>query len=52
MIIVAGIGASLFARELGGVDLTQELGDAADALPAFAVREIALRDRVFSDTRR
>jgi probable H4MPT-linked C1 transfer pathway protein len=47
-IIVAGIGASLFERELGGVDLTQELGEAADALPAFAVKEIALRDRVFS----
>ncbi len=47
-IIVAGIGAPLFARELGGVDLTGELGAAADALPAFAVREIALRDRIFS----
>ncbi|MDD4138488.1 MAG: hydantoinase/oxoprolinase family protein, partial [Methanoregula sp.] len=47
-IIVAGIGAPLFARELGGEDLTRELGDAADALPAFAVKEIALRDRVFS----
>jgi hypothetical protein len=40
-IIVAGIGAPLFARELGGTDLTGELGQAADALPAFAVREIA-----------
>ncbi|MGA2121478.1 MAG: hydantoinase/oxoprolinase family protein [Methanoregula sp.] len=47
-IIVAGIGAPLFTRELGGVDLARELGPAADALPAFAVREIALRDRVFS----
>ncbi len=47
-IIVAGTGAPLFARELGGVDLAGELGDAADALPAFAVREIALRDRIFS----
>ncbi|HSQ94244.1 MAG TPA: hydantoinase/oxoprolinase family protein [Methanoregula sp.] len=40
-IIVAGIGAPLFAQELGGTDLTGELGQAADALPAFAVREIA-----------
>jgi probable H4MPT-linked C1 transfer pathway protein len=40
-IIVAGIGAPLFAQELGGMDLTGELGQAADALPAFAVREIA-----------
>jgi hypothetical protein len=42
-IIVAGIGASLFSRELGGTDLTCELGPAADALPAFAVREVAKR---------
>jgi probable H4MPT-linked C1 transfer pathway protein len=40
-IIVAGIGAPLFSRELGGTDLTRELGPAADALPAFAVREVA-----------
>lgn len=40
-IIVAGIGASLFSRELGGRDLNRELGPAADALPAFAVREVA-----------
>jgi probable H4MPT-linked C1 transfer pathway protein len=40
-IIVAGIGALLFSRELGGTDLTRELGSAADALPAFAVRELA-----------
>jgi hypothetical protein len=43
-IIVAGIGAPLFSRELGGTDLTRELGPAADALPAFAVREVA-KDR-------
>jgi len=47
-ILIAGTGAPLFERELGGVDLIQELGEAADALPAFAVKEIALRDRVFS----
>jgi hypothetical protein len=47
-IVIAGIGAPLFARELGGIDLTRELGDVADALPAFAVKEIALGDRGFS----
>jgi (4-(4-[2-(gamma-L-glutamylamino)ethyl]phenoxymethyl)furan-2-yl)methanamine synthase len=46
-IIVAGIGAPLFARELGGVDLTTELGPAADALPALAVREVALGRKIF-----
>jgi (4-(4-[2-(gamma-L-glutamylamino)ethyl]phenoxymethyl)furan-2-yl)methanamine synthase len=46
-IIVAGIGAPLFARELNGLDLRQELGPASEALPAFAVREIAMRDRGF-----
>jgi probable H4MPT-linked C1 transfer pathway protein len=39
-IIIAGIGAPLFSRELGGTDLTCELGPAADALPACAVREL------------
>jgi hypothetical protein len=39
-IIVAGTGAPLFSRELGGKDLNLELGSAADALPAFAVREV------------
>ena len=42
-VIVAGIGAGLFTRECGGIDLTQALGPAADALPAHAVRELALR---------
>jgi len=41
-IIVAGIGAPVFAGELGGIDLNQELGPVADALPAYAVRELAL----------
>jgi probable H4MPT-linked C1 transfer pathway protein len=40
-IIVAGIGTPLFSRELGGTDLARELGPVADALPAFAVRELA-----------
>jgi probable H4MPT-linked C1 transfer pathway protein len=42
-VITAGIGANLFARELGGVTLDGEIGEAADALPAYAVREVALR---------
>jgi len=43
-VIVAGIGAQIFAREIGGLDLTEELGPVADALPAYAVREIAMRE--------
>jgi probable H4MPT-linked C1 transfer pathway protein len=46
-IIVAGIGASLFAQELGGMDLNTILGPVAGTLPAFAVREIAMRDGSF-----
>ena len=46
-IIVAGIGAPLFARELDGTDLNGVLGPVADALPAFAVREIAKRGGYF-----
>jgi probable H4MPT-linked C1 transfer pathway protein len=42
-IIVGGIGAHLFSHELDGIDLTKELGPYADALPAFSVREVALR---------
>jgi (4-(4-[2-(gamma-L-glutamylamino)ethyl]phenoxymethyl)furan-2-yl)methanamine synthase len=42
-IIIAGTGAPLFSRELGGTDLNSELGSAADALPAFAVREVGKR---------
>ena len=42
-ILVAGIGAPLFSRELGATDLTQILGAAADALPALAVKQVALR---------
>jgi probable H4MPT-linked C1 transfer pathway protein len=44
-LIVAGIGAPLFARECGGTLLSEELGEAAGALPAYAVREVALRER-------
>lgn len=44
-IIVGGIGSRLFSGELGGTDLTGELGSYADALPAFSVREVALRGK-------
>ena len=46
-VVMAGTGSSLFAQELGGIDLSEELGDAADALPAFSVREVALRSQGF-----
>ncbi len=48
-ILVAGIGAPLFARELNGTDLSAALGPDADALPAFAARElgIAMADLVW-----
>jgi probable H4MPT-linked C1 transfer pathway protein len=42
-ILVGGIGSHLFSRELDGTDLTKELGSFAEALPAFSVREVALR---------
>ena len=42
-VITAGIGSALFARELDGTDLSGVLGAAADALPAFSVREVAGR---------
>jgi hypothetical protein len=42
-ILVAGIGSHIFARELGGIDLTRELGRVGDALPAYAVRELLAR---------
>lgn len=44
-VLTAGIGASLAADMLGGTSLEEELGDRADALPAWAVREVALRNR-------
>jgi probable H4MPT-linked C1 transfer pathway protein len=42
-ILCAGVGAPLISRILGGRDLSRELGRGADALPAYAVREVALR---------
>ncbi len=44
-IIIAGIGSRIFSDELGGTDLTKILGPVADALPAHAVREVALRSK-------
>ncbi|NLA37802.1 MAG: H4MPT-linked C1 transfer pathway protein [Methanomicrobiales archaeon] len=44
-VITAGMGADLFARELDGMALNRELGAVSDALPAYAVREVALRHR-------
>jgi probable H4MPT-linked C1 transfer pathway protein len=43
-ILAGGIGARLFSRELDATDLTETLGSCADALPAFSVREVALRE--------
>jgi len=43
-VVTAGIGATLFAKELGGIDLAEKIGTAADALPAYAVRELVVRD--------
>jgi probable H4MPT-linked C1 transfer pathway protein len=43
-LLFAGIGAPFLSRLLGGHNLRQDLGHAADALPAFAVREVAVRN--------
>jgi len=48
-IIVAGIGSGIFSLELKGIDLTKILGPVADALPAHAVRELALSTPEFAD---
>jgi hypothetical protein len=42
-VIASGIGSPLLARELPAADLRESLGPLADALPAHAVREVALR---------
>ncbi|MDD1673239.1 MAG: H4MPT-linked C1 transfer pathway protein [Methanomicrobiales archaeon] len=42
-IVCAGTGGKLFAPLLWGIDLYKDLGDVAGALPAYAVREVALR---------
>ena len=43
-VLVAGIGAPTFAPLLGADDLSARLGPLADALPAHAVRELALEE--------
>ncbi|QSZ66620.1 H4MPT-linked C1 transfer pathway protein [Methanofollis aquaemaris] len=45
-VICGGIGSSLFAGMLSGVDLNRELRGLADALPAYAVLEVAGRDGI------
>jgi len=42
-VIASGIGSGLLAQELPAADLREPLGPVADALPAHAVREVALR---------
>jgi (4-(4-[2-(gamma-L-glutamylamino)ethyl]phenoxymethyl)furan-2-yl)methanamine synthase len=46
-VLYAGIGDPLFSGVFGGESLSATLGAGADALPAYAVREVALRDRIF-----
>ncbi len=41
-VVVAGIGAPIFAPILGAEDLSASLGPLADALPAHAVRQLTL----------
>ena len=45
-VIFAGIGSGLIAKKYGGTNLSGALGPVVDALPAFAVREVALRDSI------
>ncbi len=42
-VFTAGIGSSLLARSCGWTDLRERIGSAVDALPAFSIREVALR---------
>jgi probable H4MPT-linked C1 transfer pathway protein len=43
-IIFAGVGARVLAGSLEGCLLADRIGEMADALPAYAVREVALRN--------
>jgi probable H4MPT-linked C1 transfer pathway protein len=45
-VIFAGIGSGLIAKKFGGTNLSGALGPVVDALPAFAVREVAVRDSI------
>lgn len=42
--VVGGIGSKIFAPLINGIDLTAELRIPADALPAYAVRELVMKD--------
>ena len=42
-VITAGTGSRLIAGISGGLDLRDVLGDVVDALPAYAVKEVAQR---------
>jgi probable H4MPT-linked C1 transfer pathway protein len=43
-VVCAGIGSGVFAETLKGTDLNRDLGGMADALPAYAVLEVAQRN--------
>lgn len=43
-LLAGGIGSRLLRSTLGGTDLFDEIGHFADALPAYAVREVAERN--------
>lgn len=45
-VIFAGVGSGLIAKKYGGTNLSGALGPVVDALPAFAVREVAIRDSI------
>jgi len=45
-VITAGIGSTLLAQTFGWKDLRGTLGESVDALPAFAVREVAIRSGI------
>jgi probable H4MPT-linked C1 transfer pathway protein len=45
-VLFAGIGSGLFKKIYGGLDLSEVLGPFADAMPAFAVSEVAKRDHM------
>jgi probable H4MPT-linked C1 transfer pathway protein len=48
-VLCAGVGARLLSGLFGGRNLAVDLGPASDALPAFAVREVAVRRSGRSD---
>lgn len=45
-LLAGGIGSRLLRSTFGGIDLFDELGHFADALPAYAVREVAERNSI------